>query len=191
MAAMKTTENISTRRTYYLLQNGLFGLLQITPFEKITLKELCSCSMVPRSTFYRYFEDKNDLLRYCLGFFFDSFQLSADIIYLKDEESIRSFLLHLIEQLSKNKDMYYKIYRINREGIMMDMIKQYLTVLLTAKMNEADANGAPLKISSPVFVYLLTDFYISVAKCYLDSSDESSTEAFVNDVYLFSCKDFF
>ena len=46
--------------------------LEETPFEKITLTQLCDASMVPRSTFYRYFEDKYDLLYYCLQTFFDT-----------------------------------------------------------------------------------------------------------------------
>ena len=73
-------EKISTRRTYLLLSSSLFALLEEIPFEKITLIQLCEHSLVPRSTFYRYFEDKYDLLYYCLQTFFASARLDRDEI---------------------------------------------------------------------------------------------------------------
>ena len=68
-ASKEKKEKISTRRTYLLLSRSLFRLLEDTPFEKISLIQLCDHSMVPRSTFYRYFEDKYDLLYYSLQTF--------------------------------------------------------------------------------------------------------------------------
>ena len=55
---LEPQEKISARRTYTLLQQAFFKLLTEKPFEKITLKELCDTAMIPRSTFYRYFEDQ-------------------------------------------------------------------------------------------------------------------------------------
>ena len=52
-ASKEKKEKISTRRTYLLLSRSLFRLLEDTPFEKISLIQLCDHSMVPRSTFYR------------------------------------------------------------------------------------------------------------------------------------------
>ena len=88
--------NISALRTYALLQSALFQLLTEMPFEKITLTRLCARSMVPRSTFYRYFEDKYDLLRYCLRRFFEESRLDEDVIYLKNQESTQAFIAKVI-----------------------------------------------------------------------------------------------
>ena len=45
------SEKLATRRTYKLLKAGLFHLLMEMPFEKISLTEICTRSLVPRSTF--------------------------------------------------------------------------------------------------------------------------------------------
>ena len=95
--------NISALRTYALLQSALFQLLTEMPFEKITLTRLCARSMVPRSTFYRYFEDKYDLLRYCLRRFFEESRLDEDVIYLKNQESTQAFIAKVITVISRRR----------------------------------------------------------------------------------------
>ena len=85
---LEPQEKISARRTYTLLQQAFFKLLTEKPFEKITLKELCDTAMIPRSTFYRYFEDKYDLLGYCLQNFFENMDLDIDVIYLKNLDAM-------------------------------------------------------------------------------------------------------
>ncbi len=42
------------------------ALLSSKAFEEVTVGELCEKAMLPRATFYNYFDDKYDLLQYCL-----------------------------------------------------------------------------------------------------------------------------
>ena len=86
------SEKLATRRTYKLLKAGLFHLLMEMPFEKISLTEICTRSLVPRSTFYRYFEDKHDLLCYCFQTFFDEANLEEDVLFEKCRFHERIFM---------------------------------------------------------------------------------------------------
>lgn len=56
---------IGASRTLYSLQQAMFSLLCEKSFEKIAVGELCEKAMLPRATFYNYFDDKYDLLEYC------------------------------------------------------------------------------------------------------------------------------
>lgn len=56
---------IGATRTLDALHRAMISLLTEKPFEEITVQELCEDSMLPRATFYNYFEDKYDLLTYC------------------------------------------------------------------------------------------------------------------------------
>ena len=98
MGSTEKKEKISTRRTYLLLSQALFALLEEIPFEKITLTQLCDASMVPRSTFYRYFEDKHDLLCYCFQTFFDEANLEEDVLYLRNVDSMKEFLWKILRK---------------------------------------------------------------------------------------------
>ena len=183
-------EKISTRRTYLLLSRSLFALLEEMPFEKVTLTQLCSHSMVPRSTFYRYFEDKYDLLYYCLQTFFGHTALDQDVIYLKDGKG-RKFVTKLIATLQKNRDSFQKICQYNKNGIFMDILRNYLIQVFDQTLGELTKNGCQLKISQPIFTYLLADLYISMAKCYLEIEHQCPPKAFARDVCLFAVRDFF
>lgn len=56
---------IGASRTLLSLQRAMLSLLAIKPFEEIAVQELCNEAMIPRATFYNYFDDKYDLLEYC------------------------------------------------------------------------------------------------------------------------------
>ena len=49
-------------RTVRDFQNALATLLEAKPFEKITVDQICNEALLHRSSFYRYFHDKYDLL---------------------------------------------------------------------------------------------------------------------------------
>lgn len=49
-------------RTVRDFQNALATLLETKPFEKITVDQICNEALLHRSSFYRYFHDKYDLL---------------------------------------------------------------------------------------------------------------------------------
>jgi AcrR family transcriptional regulator len=49
-------------RTVRDFENGLISLLEKVPFDRITVDQICQEAMLHRSSFYRYFHDKYDLL---------------------------------------------------------------------------------------------------------------------------------
>lgn len=49
-------------KTHIQLWEALVGLIVEKGYEKITVNEICKTAMINRSTFYRHFEDKQDLL---------------------------------------------------------------------------------------------------------------------------------
>lgn len=187
----KRMEHTAARRTCVLLRTGLFSLIQETSFEKITLTELCSRSMVPRSTFYRYFEDKYDLLDYFLRDFLERAGLNEDIIYLKNEESMRRVIEEIIRALDARKAEFLKIWQINRDGIFMDIMRNCLIGIMTEQLREADSRGLTSRIPLSIFSCMLVDFYINAARCYLELSDQFSAGQFTEAVVRFADKDFF
>jgi AcrR family transcriptional regulator len=58
----KHTEDLRVRRTKKLLWEALVDLTEERGYKNFTVKELCERAMVNRATFYRYYEDKRDLL---------------------------------------------------------------------------------------------------------------------------------
>ena len=99
-------EHVSVRRTYLLLMKALLDLLAEMPFEKISLTDLCRVSMISRSTFYRYFEDKYDLLHYCVNMYIEGLRPVEDLIYFKSTDSLRQFLEYLPDEQKRLPDVH-------------------------------------------------------------------------------------
>lgn len=60
---MTQAENdLRVRRTQKLVQDALIELLNAQHFEKITVGDLAERAMINRSTFYRHYQDKYDLV---------------------------------------------------------------------------------------------------------------------------------
>lgn len=58
---------IGAKRTLTAIQNALIKLLEKKSFDTIQVQEICEESMIPRATFYNYFDDKFDLLYWCFS----------------------------------------------------------------------------------------------------------------------------
>ena len=184
-------QSLGAKRTLDTFSKTLFLLLTKKAFEKINVNEICSTASIPRSTFYNYFEDKYDLLCYCLQTFFDETDMAEDVLYLQESESARAFLSEIMKEMARNRQEYYKIYCINKDGAFMDILRSFLIQILSEKLKVSESKGMHSKISPPVFTYLLADFYISTAKCYLEYGDDYTVEEFVRNISLFANKDFF
>ncbi len=85
------------------LAYGLLDLLKHNAIEKITVDQICRKAQIHRSTFYRHFQDKYDLLHHAL----DSFWFEKI-----DEKDVLGSTVRLIAQ---NKDVFRNI-SINNEN---------------------------------------------------------------------------
>lgn len=72
----KKKKNSKTTKSHSALKNAFLILLYNRNFSKISVNDLCIEAKVSRSTFYVYFDDKYDLLEYCMNdlkIIFDTF----------------------------------------------------------------------------------------------------------------------
>ena len=152
--------SITARRTYALLKGALFSQLAALPFEQLTLTDICNTALISRSTFYRYFEDKYDLLHYCLGSMLDELGLNEDVMYFTNRTSVRDFLLILLRLIGENRILYQKIYHANQDGDLMRIIRTGLIRIMNDKIQAAEQKGYRLKLPAPIFTSLMTDFYL-------------------------------
>lgn len=183
--------HITARRTYALLKGALLTQLSALPFEQVTLTDICSTSLISRSTFYRYFEDKYELLNYCLKLLLDEIGLSEDVIYFMDSDSMQEVLTILIRHIEENRVLYQKIYNANKEGELIPIIRKGLIQILQDKVLAAEERGYRLKIPAQIFTSLTADLYFNIVTCYLEYADQFSAEVFIDSICQFIKRDFF
>ncbi len=62
---MEKPLDLRIRKTYIALTNTLIEMMEEAPFEDIRVSDLCDRAMVRKSTFYKHFADKYELLPLC------------------------------------------------------------------------------------------------------------------------------
>ncbi len=109
-------EKETTKKWIY---DSLISLVDSIPYDKITITSMCKKAGVPRSTFYRYYYDKDDVLRNHIQFFFENMSY-----YLKKEKctTIEDFIYYHLCFFKQNKDFFLTLVKIHKEHIFFDYI---------------------------------------------------------------------
>lgn len=124
----------------YKIIKSLIDLLEIYPFENISIKMICANINVNRSTFYDHFQDKFDLLSKIQNYHLNkyehllkAFSFNFDNIK-KNPEKVYKFFHIILKYIYRKKAFYHAIFisHPNKELVMeyIDITKQYYTRIL-------------------------------------------------------------
>lgn len=149
-------EDLRVQRTRKLLQEALFELTLEKGFAAVTVRDIAERAMVNRSTFYRHYLDKHDLLDQYL----DSLQTltagaaaSAEKASRSEPESVPAGLLVLVKHVQEYADFYRVMLGRNGDQAFTHRFRQLAENRyrhLFSRMGEVTDPGAPphdLKLS--------------------------------------------
>lgn len=74
-------------KTLRQIDHSLLDCLSDTPFEKITVEQLCRGALINRSTFYKYYTSKYDLMERYLDRALDGFRQQVDVAFVNASPS--------------------------------------------------------------------------------------------------------
>ena len=126
----KKKKTLAARRTLKILTLALTQLLQEKPFEKITVIDLCERALIPRATFYNYFDDKYDLLQYHWESLKEELLPEHQDTEPYRTERILELIGRLQEFVRKHYEVCKTIYDVNSSSYFLDSLHAYLSGLL-------------------------------------------------------------
>ncbi|AUJ52013.1 TetR family transcriptional regulator [Staphylococcus hominis subsp. hominis] len=108
-------QDLRVQRTKKALITTFSDLLETKSFDNITIQDLCEKANVRRSTFYRHFNDKYDLLNHIVGTLNEYFRtLHLPEIDPKDpRQFFNKFMKDILLFISDNKAMVKSVISIN------------------------------------------------------------------------------
>lgn len=108
-------QDLHVQRTKKALITTFSDLLETKSFDNITIQDLCEKANVRRSTFYRHFNDKYDLLNHIVGTLIEYFRtLHLPEIDPKDpRQFFNKFMKDILLFISDNKAMVKSVISIN------------------------------------------------------------------------------
>ncbi|MFW2490303.1 TetR/AcrR family transcriptional regulator C-terminal domain-containing protein [Clostridium chromiireducens] len=157
MSNNTTTETLDLRirRTYKLLSDSLISLLTEKSFEDIRISDICDKAMIHRTTFYKHFEDKYQLLDFLLRQLIKDFEEKS--MQYSDTEDSKKYYTNLfkllLEHMCENKKMY--CVGLLNNGSAMKTLQKIVLECVKAKLKNDEASG--IKFIVPIDI--IADFY--------------------------------
>jgi AcrR family transcriptional regulator len=152
-------DDLRVRRTRKLLQNAVIELTIEKGFQAITIQDITERAMVNRSTFYRHYLDKCDLMTHYMN---DVYDLISDEKIAAEKRSdipehLPSGLVAMLRHIQENAEFYRIMFGKHGDpGFVADFRKnvekrfRYLYSIATKK---DDPNGAPFDLRLSYIAY--------------------------------------
>lgn len=163
-------QDIRITKTHKALVDTVMALLEKKPFQKITVSDICQNSMVSRATFYLHFEDKYQLLSYCL-------QLEQErLLDSVQEQEPRDFIYSILARVQEK----YKVYRnlflsdINQE--LFKMFHNYFSGFLGKMLEECEKQGVQLAGPIPIISVYYSNGLSGLTFWWIESDFRYSTD---------------
>lgn len=173
------TIDLRIRRTHKLIFDALTSLLTEKAFEDIRISDICDRAMVHRTTFYKHFEDKYQLLDFSLektlaGFREKSMNSTSDI---NSREYYINLIRHLLEHMYENKKLY-SIGLLN-DGSTTKLLKRTVIECIKSSLESNVENGIKLTVPTPIISEFYSAAIVNLARWWLESNTPVSIDEMV------------
>ena len=147
--------DLRIRRTHKLLFESLISLLTEKNFDDIRISDICDKAMVHRTTFYKHFEDKYQLLDFLLRQLITDFEEKS--LQYTSADNAKQYYTNLfrllLEHMCENRKMY-SVGLLNNDSAMKQLRKIVLECI-KAKLEHDENNG--IKFIVPISI--IAEFY--------------------------------
>lgn len=118
----ETTEDLRVLRTRKLLQQAFIELTVEKGFATLTVRDITKRAMVNRSTFYRHYLDKYDLLEQYMN---EIYELTEDQAFLAEKQEVTSpGPLNLLKHIQQYADFYRVMLSAKGDPYFMQRFRQ-------------------------------------------------------------------
>ena len=138
------------KKTKYLISFSLFRLLLKKSFHEISITEICDVAGVSRTTFYRHFQDKLDII---IEFTDERFEEFYDrVAHNYKTMNARSMILEILKIVFNYRLQILKLIEADLQNLLLNQLVYYFRYLFRQSHFKND-NIDLDNINSPHFVY--------------------------------------
>ncbi|OFU79387.1 TetR family transcriptional regulator [Staphylococcus sp. HMSC10B09] len=167
-------QDLRVQRTKKALITTFSDLLETKSFENITIQDLCEKANVRRSTFYRHFNDKYDLLNHIVGTLIEYFRtLHLPEIDPKDpRQFFNKFMKDILLFISDNKTMVKSVISINIYSEVYQILYNQIYAVVKQQI-EFDKQIGQFYIDEFIYGEFLTGGILSVILNWIQYGQQS------------------
>lgn len=177
----KMSEDLRTLKTKQNIQSHFIKLLETYKFKDITIKLLINECKINRSTFYRNYEDKYDLIYKITEEIIIKFKKNINaqfiILDLKKENDFKPYFIPLLDYFNKHKNIFIILY--NNElpiNIFDEMLSIYSQYLLNELICHYHLKDSKIKIANYFTIIIASNILTAIKWWHLESPQTSKEE---------------
>lgn len=181
-------QDLRVQKTHQALITSFSDLLQTKSFEQITVQDLCAKANVRRSTFYRHFNDKYDLLNHVVVTLIDHFRE----LYLPDinPDNPRQFFEKLMRDvltfIHDNKDIVRSVITLNFYGEVYTIFYEQIYKAVQ-KQIEFDRQSGQFYVDVTIYGEFLTGGILSVITNWIQHGQQQSIDKVTKEIVNMIC----
>ena len=187
-------DDLRIRRTYKLLSESLLDLLSENKFEDISVTDICEKAMIHRTTFYKHFEDKYQLLMFCVKEFQINFSKENNFDYKFNNltDYYINTMKNILEFITspKNKSQFVALLKNNRNSIQT-IFHETIVEDVILKLEDVKKNGNEFSVPIPMIAEFYAGAIISVIRWWFESDMTISVEDLIRYSTFLSQKNLF
>lgn len=163
----KLTFNESVREAIAL---ALIKLMKTKPFSEISISEIAKVAGVSRSSIYRNFDSKEQILINHIQDLYNHYFLSEDILhYFPEKADLHRFLLPRFRFIKQQKDFFTVLHKNNLLYYTFEQMDSELILLLNGQ------DSSP----SPYYLSMFAGSYAAIISRWVDNGFKESEEEMV------------
>lgn len=164
-------------KTLRQIDRALLDCLKVCPFQKITVDMLCKSAMINRSTFYKYYLDKYDLLDKYLCRILDEFQENINVAFINAEPS-RIHDLHYIKNfeaalkyIAQHREAYQTLWNAAIDRKIYNEMTQIVHDNILATFDRRPLPSSQKKKYADLYAFLFASNMMSLIQWWFEYYD--------------------
>ena len=173
-------KDLRVQRTYILLKDSLFKLLCKKTFEDIKVNDICNEAMIHRTTFYHHFQDKYELLEFCVKDTEQEVLEKMNRTYKTTQEFYTNLVMILLEYIGEKKEIFQNILKHNSENYITRLFMDTCVNYIYSMLKKEEDNRITHKADMSAMSHFYAGAVISTIVWWIQSNSSLNEEELCN-----------
>ncbi len=160
-------EDPRVKRTQKLLWEALRTLLEERSFEQISVTDICEEAMINRTTFYKHFESKYDLLSY--GIKSDQKISQRKQRQARNAQEREQGLAEVLERVTLDFHYYEHLLVDKKDQWIFTLLRRQTAEIIEERLVEAQNQGRCYSIPLPVIAHFYAGATLALTTWWLEN----------------------
>lgn len=167
-------EDPRVKRTQKCLWEALRTLLEERSFEQISVTDICEEATINRTTFYKHFESKYELLSY--GLKYDQETAQRKRRRIRSVEEREQEIAQFLEEISSDRHYYRHLLVDKEDQLLSTLLRRQTAEDIEVRLANAQAHGRRFTIPLPVIAQFYAGARLALITWWLENEGGGSPE---------------